>query len=305
MMELVVGCFIFILVLFLYLHVQFHLKTGDELEVYELKMNSKNRLEEICDLRQPVIMDFEEDTEIMECTRLASLKEQYGAFEIKLRNPDDFDFNSDVYMPVSILKSMKLFHEAPQKYFSENNADFLQETTLAKKFQRNDGTLRPPMVSSCAYDILLGSPGVQTPLRFEINYRNYFYVTQGSVGIKLIPPRSSKYLHQIMDYDLFEFRSPINPWAVQDEWENDFAKVKSLHVTLNAGQLLHIPAYWWYSIEFGKDTSVTVLKYRTYMSTLATSPHLIKHAMQIQNTKAEIAHKWVSNDKNDKNDTKK
>ena len=35
-MEILIGFFIFCLVLFIYLHVQFHLKTSNDLEMYEI-----------------------------------------------------------------------------------------------------------------------------------------------------------------------------------------------------------------------------------------------------------------------------
>ena len=34
--------------------------------------------------------------------------------------------------------------------------------------------------------------GTQTPLKYELNYRNFFLVTQGSIKVKLIPPKSAK-----------------------------------------------------------------------------------------------------------------
>ena len=57
-MEIVIGLFIFCLILFLYLHVTFQLRTSNDLEVYEIDNVSKNRLEEICDIRQPVILAY-------------------------------------------------------------------------------------------------------------------------------------------------------------------------------------------------------------------------------------------------------
>ena len=54
-MKIIIGFVIFFLVLFIYLHVLFHLKTSNDLEIYELDEISKEKLEEICDLRQPVI----------------------------------------------------------------------------------------------------------------------------------------------------------------------------------------------------------------------------------------------------------
>ena len=58
-MKIIIGVFIFCLVLFIYLHIQFHLKTGEDLEMYEIEQPSKDKLEEICDLRQPVLFDFD------------------------------------------------------------------------------------------------------------------------------------------------------------------------------------------------------------------------------------------------------
>jgi hypothetical protein len=61
MLKIFIAFFIFCIVLFIYLHVQFHLKTSNDLEVYELDQASKDKLDEICDLRQPVIFDFDND----------------------------------------------------------------------------------------------------------------------------------------------------------------------------------------------------------------------------------------------------
>ena len=45
-------------VLFIYVHVFFHISTSDDLEVYEIKMPSKDKLEELCDLKQPVKLSY-------------------------------------------------------------------------------------------------------------------------------------------------------------------------------------------------------------------------------------------------------
>jgi hypothetical protein len=58
-MKILFAFFIFCIVLFIYLHVQFHLKTSEDLEMYEVEQPSKDKLEEICDLRQPVLFDFD------------------------------------------------------------------------------------------------------------------------------------------------------------------------------------------------------------------------------------------------------
>jgi hypothetical protein len=157
------------------------------------------------------------------------------------------------------------------------------------------------MVSSCNYDILFASLNVETPLRYEVNYRNYFVVTNGKAIIRLLVPKSKKYLYASNDYDNFEFISPVNPWNVQDEYRADFNKLRTIDVTLITGQMIHIPAYWWYSIKFVKsNTTICAFKYKTYMNTLAISNHLVMRLLQGQNTKRVVASKMniVDNKKN-------
>ena len=57
-METIITCFIFCIVLFMYIHIFFHLNTSDDLEVYEIDQPSKEKLEEICDIKQPVVFNF-------------------------------------------------------------------------------------------------------------------------------------------------------------------------------------------------------------------------------------------------------
>ena len=49
--EIIIGLFVFCIILFFYLHIQFHFKKGDDLEIYEIEQASKDRMEEICDGR--------------------------------------------------------------------------------------------------------------------------------------------------------------------------------------------------------------------------------------------------------------
>ena len=54
-MNIIIIFFIFIVILFLYIHILYHLKTADDLEIYEINSFSKERLNEVCDLRQPLL----------------------------------------------------------------------------------------------------------------------------------------------------------------------------------------------------------------------------------------------------------
>ena len=145
-MEILIGFFIFCLVLFIYLHVQFHLKTSNDLEMYEIDQASKEKLEEICDIRQPVLFDFD-NQKIMENSNKTYIANNYHAFEVKIRNVKDTNNDTELYMPLPIHAAVKLFDEDKNSlYYSENNTDFLQETGVVKTLQYNDEFLRPYMV---------------------------------------------------------------------------------------------------------------------------------------------------------------
>jgi hypothetical protein len=137
----------------------------------------------------------------------------------------------------------------------------------------------------------MGSAHTCTPFRYEINYRNYLLLTQGSAQIKLSPPHSIKYLYPVYDYENFEFRSPVNPWNPQPKYSADFDKIKCLEFTLVPGKTLYIPSYWWYSIKFNDNTSISCFNYRTYMNNIAILPYICLHALQIQNIKRDVVKK--------------
>jgi hypothetical protein len=288
-MKYLMAIIIFCSVLFFYLHIHFHLKTSNDLEVYTIERPSKEKLEEICDLRQPVTFTYNNDTLTAICN-LDNINKDYGSFDINIRNNTDEDSDlTELYLPLQLNKVTELLHkDSESKYFTEENGDFLKETGLLRTFRHNDLFFRPHMVSKCEYDFSAGSNNCTTPLRYRLNYRNYIYVTQGEIKIKLIPPSGAKYLRAIEDYDNFEFRSPINVWDVQEEYKKDFGKVKVLELTLKQNDIIFIPAYWWYSIKYGENANICSFRYRTYMNTVAILPALVISTLQSLNTKHNI-----------------
>jgi flagellar assembly factor FliW len=272
----------------------FHLKTSNDLEVYTIENVSKDRLEEICNLKQPVLFDYRNEN-LLELANITKMEELYGAFDVKIRNiekKEKKDEESEIYLPILLSEVVKLFqNKINNKIIIENNADFLEETGLLKTFRYNDSFLRPPLVSICKYDFMSGSEESYTPLRYNISYRNYYLVTSGLVNMKLIPPKNGKYLQKENDYDIFEFGSPVDPWEVQEEYKPEFDKVKVLDLELRPGQIINIPPYWWYSIKYKKVSSICCFEYRTYMSTVSILPNLLLGLLQQQNIKREIADK--------------
>ena len=286
-----IAIFIFFIVLFLYLHIQHHLACSNDLEIYTINEPSKDRLEEICDIRQPFIFEWYNKELLDRCT-LTSLDDDYSVFDIQLRDTANKDYSTEIYLPFLLKEAINIFRNDKEgKYISENNSDFLSETGVLKNYKHSDSYLRPPLVSKCQYDFMFGSINSMTPLRYELNYRNYFYITSGEVELKLIPPQYTKYLYLQKDYDNFEFRSPINPWNVQKEFKIDYEKLRDIDIKLKKGDVIFIPAYWWYSIKFTKMASICSFKYRTFMNVLAISPYLGMAFLQGQNIKRKIVQK--------------
>ena len=210
----------------------FHLNTSNDLEVYTIENVSKDRLEEICNLKQPVLFNYDNEN-LFDLLNISKMEELYGAFDVKVRNIVDKDSESEIYLPVILNEVVKIFqNKNNNKIIIENNQDFLEETGLLKTFRYNDSFLRPPLVSICKYDFMSGSEESFTPLRYNISHRNYYLVTGGEVHIKLVPPSNGKYLQKETDYDIFEFSSPINPWEVQEKFKPEFDKVKVLDLHL-------------------------------------------------------------------------
>ena len=289
-MSILWASLIFCIVLFIYIHVYHHLKKSDDLEVYEIDSCSKEQLEELCDLRQPVLFKFYDENIFKVCGK-ENLLENYGAFDVKVRNVDIKPTGeNELYIPITLKDVVTtIANDVDGRYLTENNSEFLEETGLKKVYKSSDIFLRPSNVAQCSYDICMSGENVCTPLRYDINYRKYYLVIEGEIKIKLSPPKSRKYLFQDLDYENLEFRSPINPWNVQEQYKHDFDKVKYLEITVKKGDILYIPAYWWYSIKYSKDTVVSIFNYRTYMNILAIMPELGMNLLQNQNIKHVIA----------------
>jgi len=289
-MQYLFAILIFFIILFIYIHVHYHLKTSNDLEIYTIENPSKDKYEEVCDLRQPVLVKKEIDGILNTCN-IATLNDEYGVFDIKVRNNSENDKNAKKHLPILLKELVVLFqNDNDKKLITEENHDFLIETGAVKQYQYNDTFLRPYMVTKCMYDFWSGSVGAYTPLRYNNSYRNYLYVTSGKVKVKLIPPKYSKYLNVEQDYENSEFRSPMNPWEIKKEHKSDFDKVKVLDLELDDGHLLYIPAYWLYSVKYEDIASISVFNYRTYMNTVAILPDLIMQFLQKQN----IHHKVFS-----------
>ena len=113
---------IFFIVLFIYINICYHLKTSNDLEIYTIHNPSKYRLEEICNLRQPVIFTLPPNN-LNKC-KLSKIEDNYSVFDVKIRNLHNIDTENDIYLPLKLSNAIKLLqNDKEKKYLSENNED--------------------------------------------------------------------------------------------------------------------------------------------------------------------------------------
>jgi hypothetical protein len=258
---------IFLIVLTVYLHINYQLKKSNELEIYNIDFTSKEQLEEISKLRQPFVFD----DDLMEIDRnylLKNFSKQYIQLKNKISNDS---------VTLKIDKAISLMDEN-DTYFSEKNQNLLNEYFL-EKLEKKEKHIKPIFTGTSIYDMIMGSNKTYTPMRYEINHKNYFLVTEGKIKIRFASPNSEKYLDPIIDYENLDITSQINVWNTEIE------KVKFIDIIVEKGKMIFIPPYWWYSFEFIDQATIISFKYRTYMNIITIIPYLFTQMLQLQNVK--------------------
>ena len=82
-MQLIINSLIFCIVLFLYIHIYNHIKTSNYLEVYEIENLSKDKLEDIINFKQPLLLNNYTLISNIDANYLIS---NYPTFDLNLYN---------------------------------------------------------------------------------------------------------------------------------------------------------------------------------------------------------------------------
>jgi len=295
-MSSIVNIILFVLVLFLYLHIVHQLKTSEDLEIYEMDFTTNTHLQEVCDVKQPVMFEYASVSPDLYGEITSEKLETCGIYEVKVKDIKDYyletEGSSPDYVVLPLQSANKLLKsDTHASYFTEQNHDFVEDANLYNFFHANDEFIKPSSTVLTKYDIMTGSTGTYTPLRFHTDCRRFISTLSGKITIKMTPYKSSKYLSTINDYENYEFRSPVNVWVPQKKYKNDIGKVKFLEFDVMPGFMLYIPAYWWYSVKFsdGQDTLLAGFTYNTFMNCVTNIPNWTLYYLQQHNTKTRVA----------------
>ena len=293
-MNVLVNIIIFLIVLFLYIHITNQFKKSEDLEIYEMDYSTNIHLQEVCDIKQPILFNYNSIyPEFFENITFENISTQ-GSHDVKIKEVNDYwveDAVSVDYVVLPFQSSQNLMKtDTKARYFSENNSDFIQESGLITHFKENDDFLKPTFTMFSKYDILFGSKNNTTPLRYHTHYRYFLAVNSGKITVKLTPWKSSKYLHPIKDFENYEFRSPINVWNPQKQYQNDMEKLKFLEFTVQPGSIVYIPPFWWYSIKFSNqsDSLVSAFTYNSIMNCVSNLPNYGLYYLQQANIQKKV-----------------
>jgi hypothetical protein len=288
--------FVFLAVLFLYIHITAQWKTSEDLEIYEMDYLNNANLQEICAVKQPILFELPHCGELYERIQLSKMT-KYETYDLGVKDTRDYyqtNAETDSVEPVSLP-----FHSATRlmetdtnaRYISESNAAFLEETGLANTIGCLDTYLKPTGNLYTQKDLWLGSKGATTPMRYHTNTHLFVVATGGKIRVKMTPWKSRKLLYPIKDYDQYEFRSPVNVWNPAEIHKHEIDKLRCLDFEVNAGYVLSIPAYWWYSIQYSSDpaTCVCAVSYNTIINSLAHINDWAMYYLQQSNITTKVS----------------
>jgi len=297
-MEFYISLFIFIVIIFLYVHIMAQFKKSEDLEIYEMDYTTNSQLQETCNVKQPVLFDFKSINPDIFTDLDSSAFLKQSSYDVKVRDTADFVNNNN--NSTNTAESVPLKYDSFRRlaiadsrahFITEGNLGFIEESGLYSEYEELNTYLKPAWTVQTKYDVLQGSEGAYTPLRYHTDERRFYIVSSGKITVKMTPWKSRKYLHPIIDYSEYEFRSPIDPWNNNNsKWANDIEKIKFLEFDVLEGFVLYIPPYWWYSIKYSStETLVLGATYNTGPRVLANSWDLIQYYLQQDNTTKKVA----------------
>lgn len=293
-MDILYGTITFIIVAIIYLHIVSQYKKGTDLEIYEADFIDSPTLQNTCNINQPVIFKWTSNTnspvKFMESSK----------FVMQVKDTNEFYNTNSVHNPdgISLLATslVKLLRkDAKAHYFSESNQTFIEDSGFLKtpKYIELDKILRPPNTVQTEYDILTGSQNTCVPMRYHTKTRKFMYVASGHIRVKMATWKSHEWLHEIRDFEHYDFRSPYNVWAPNNDLEEI---LQFLEFDVFKGYVFYIPPFWWYSIQYMEsDTVIMEYNYSTFMNKIAFALDSCQYYLQQQNITTKATKRIYTN----------
>jgi len=285
-MNTFITILVFIIILFLYFHLVAQFKKSEDLEIYEMDFLNNEHLQEICEIKQPVLFEFKQI--IQDFFDSSIISNVNPATNVNIKDIKDIHTGENITLPFQSAERL-MDTDSKSRFYSENNDELVEDISTTKLSVLNK-YFQPTFTVNAKYDIMFGSKNAYTSMRYHTNYRQFICINSGKIHVKMTPWKSRKYLHPENDYYHYEFRSPIDVWNPQPKYLNEMEKIKFLEFDVNKGYVLYIPPYWFYSIKYSNepDNAIIGITYNSAMNFVANVPNYTMYLLEQQNTKKKV-----------------
>jgi hypothetical protein len=287
---------VFTLCLFMYVHVKYQRKVCPESNTITMPIDSKAKLDEVTDVRLPTKFPNHFFPEVNAISLADIAREWRDPIDVNVlraagggeggetEGGDEGGAPGDGAIPVPLnLEDALVLFEGESAYVTERNAD-AAESIFGDALREREFLIRPTLTVRSGLDLLAGSPGAKTRLQHHIQFRNYVFVTSGSVQFRFVHPKHLP--HCLPDFDHGEkvYAYAKDVWGIT-EGQRRLHKVQFLSMDARAGDVVYIPPLWGYSIRYGEPNTMCVrVQYHTLMNVVAYAKEHFLSLLQKKNT---------------------
>lgn len=256
-MEVITFITIFVIILFIYSHIQFELKENNTNELIYITEPTKDELEELYKLKHPFYFNSTMYTELFKHLSLTNLVEILGDTQLTcLKNihDEDISLNCLARKQISYKIQELISNITKENTFIQcvNNSSTTEKiiNTLCKQdsfslsLNNLDNLLKPFLNMSTKRDILTGSIGTVTDFTVNTYSRKYMCITEGECEIILISPANV----------------PCHSTGIDINYDIQGVHIKK---TLYVGDICVVPNGWGYYIRYNDICSVLDIGYKS------------------------------------------
>jgi hypothetical protein len=243
------------------MHLQYHLKVNNDINVYEVSEISKNELQKAHDLRSPYLFSHSatEDIRIQDDS-------------CKMVHLDNYK-KTKTFLPIDVKREECNTLLSQKKYVRFHKNDEIISKQIKEANKRGLAMLKP--YGFARENIHLIENNVEGSWNQKMrSERNYVVVYQNSTIVRLVNEQIQQDCEYIEDHGNQNYYVNENLWKIE-------AKNKHLELELHRGTILHVPKGWFLSV---KGAPVVTIHYDSPMSVLSRVHEYILHFMQKTNT---------------------
>ena len=266
--RIIVILIIFCMSLIIYLHIKTYLlKTKnpsiEQAEIFKINSITKNhkKTKNIYIVR--VYSSFDENKKLLNDLSNTVIK-SYKINNVVQKNDSD--------------EQITLYDFMNGTRFSTNTMSYLFHIIKQRLVPTLEGIFSPLSITKNIY-LNIGMKSKQIPILCTSQYdRCFLHVLKGALKVRLYDPRQSKYLYRdyqkkmrcLKNTSTNFYNSKINILndsdTIQELFPN-FSKAVYTDILLREGNLMYIPNFWWFTIEYQEDsislvyTSNTIISY--------------------------------------------